>query len=152
MTSTIWSVDADTTLRQAAGLMAKLDVGVLPVLAGNHLLGIVTDRDIAIRGTAAALLPDAPVSAVMSRGVHACHADEDVAEVLLDMELLQIRRMPVEDDKDELVGMVSLSDLVAAASNEDVGRTFKNICAARNRVAENEPADTAMLEDLSLVA
>jgi CBS domain-containing protein len=152
MTSIVWSVDADTTLRHAAGLMAKLGIGALPVLDGHRIVGIVTDRDIAVRGLAAALPPGAPVSAVMTGGTHACRVDEEVADTLLDMELLQIRRMPVVDDKGELVGMVSLGDLVAASSDRDAGRTFKSIAAAARRGREPGTTGISDVEELSRVA
>ena len=114
MTSTVWSAEADTTIAQAAKLMAKTGIAALPVLDGHRLLGIVTDRDIALRGTAEALSPRAPVSEVMNRNVRACRADRRVADALRDMELLKVRQMPVEDDEARLVGMISFGDVTAA--------------------------------------
>ena len=128
MTSTVCSIEPETTLQQAARLMSELDVGVLPVLRHHHLVGIVTDRDLAIRGTAQGLPLGTPVSAIMTRGVHACHADEHIADVLLDMELLQIRRVPVENDDDEFIGMLSLTDMLAGCSDEEIGRTLRRVC------------------------
>lgn len=127
MTSTVCAVDARTTLRQAADLMADFGIGALPVLTGNYLLGIVTDRDIVVRGVARGLPLDTPVSAVMTGEVQACRLDEDAADLLLDMELLQLRRLPVVDDDNRLVGMLSLSDLAGVCSDEAVGRTLKSI-------------------------
>ena len=131
MSSTVCSVEPETTIQRAAALMAASGVGVLPVLGGKHLVGIVTDRDLAVRALAAGLSGDTPVRAVMTRGVHACHADEDAAEVMLDMQLLQLRRVPVEDDNDEFVGMLSLFDLMGACSDVELGRTFRRICSAQ---------------------
>lgn len=114
MTSTVWAADADTTIAQAARLMAQTGIATLPVLKGHRLLGIVTDRDIALRATAETLSPSAPVSEVMSRDIQACPANRRVADALRDMELLKIRQMPVQDDNARLVGMISLGDVVAA--------------------------------------
>ncbi len=127
LTATACAIEPETTLQQAAILMGKRDVGALAVLKGNYVVGIVTDRDLAVRGLAAGLSPEAPVSLVMTRGVHACHADEHVADVLLDMELLQVCRVPVENGNDEFVGMLSLRDLAAVCTDEEVGRTYKHI-------------------------
>jgi CBS domain-containing protein len=127
MALTVCSVEEATTLRQAARLMAEFDVSALAVLRGHHLIGIVTDRDIAVRGAAEGMSADAPVGDVMTRGVHACHAAEHVDEVLLDMELLQVRHMPIEDDDDRFVGMVSVNDLAAAVSDAALGRAVRNI-------------------------
>lgn len=140
MSSTACSVEPETTIQQAAALMATFDVGVLPVLGGKHLVGIVTDRDLAVRALAAGLPGDTPVRAVMTRGVHACHADEDVVDVMLDMQLLQLRRVPVEDDDDEFVGMLSLVDLMGACSDEEFGRTFRRICSAQEPERERAAA------------
>jgi len=128
MCSTVCSVEPETTVRTAAALMAEFGTGVLPVLRGSHLVGIVTDRDLTVRATAAGLPGETAVSAVMTRGVHACHADEDVDDVLLDMALLQLRRMPVENEADEFVGMLSLGDLIAGCPDAKIGLTLRHIC------------------------
>lgn len=118
MTSTVWSAEADTTIAQAARLMATTGIAALPVLDGDQLLGIVTDRDIALRGTAEALSPSAPVSKVMSRDIRACPAHQCVADVLRDMEVLKVRQLPVQDDDARLVGMISFGDVVAACGRQ----------------------------------
>lgn len=135
MTSTACAIEPETSLQQAAVVMDRCGVGALAVLRGNHVVGIITDRDLAIRGLAAGLAPDTPVNLVMTRGVHACHADEHIADVLLDMELLQIRRVPVENEADEFLGMLSLSDLAAVCPDQEVGRTFRHICRKPDQAA-----------------
>lgn len=128
MSSTVCSIEQETGIRQAAALMRDFGVGALPVLDGRYLVGIVTDRDLAVRAIALALPPDAPVSLVMTAAAHACAAGEDVADVLLDMQSLQLRRIPVENEADELVGVLSLGDLAAGCTNEEIGRTLRRIC------------------------
>ena len=100
------------TVQRAAQLMDELNVGALPVYHGSRLMGIVTDRDITVRATAAGLDPrTAEVDLVMSTRVRCCHVGQTVAEVLALMSSVQIRRVPVLDDRHALVGIVSLGDL-----------------------------------------
>ncbi len=106
-------------LRRAAQMMRELDVGALPVCDGEQLVGMVTDRDIVVRGTAAGLGPDeASVADVMSEGVHWCFADQTVDEVMRQMADRQVRRIPVISDERQrqLVGMVALGDLAMHAA------------------------------------
>lgn len=113
MSSALQVITPDDTLREAAELMAAQDVGVLPVTIERELVGIVTDRDIAIRGVGKGLGPDTPIEDVMSRDVHCCFPGQDSAEVLETMSTIQVRRLPVVDDNRHLVGIVSLTDLAA---------------------------------------
>ena len=129
MSSPACAIEPETTIRQAATLMDRLGVGVLVVLRGRHAVGIVTDRDLAVRGLARGLAADTPVARVMTQGVHACHADEHVTDVLLDMELLQIGRVPVENEDDEFIGMLGLEDLARVCTDVEIGRAFKRISA-----------------------
>ena len=112
MTTDPATVSPDDTVLRAAQLMDELNVGSLPVCRGRQVLGIITDRDIAVRATAAGLLPSMiDVDHVMSEGVRCCKAGDNANTVLRAMGQGQIRRMPVVDD-DELVGMISLGDLI----------------------------------------
>src|SRR5437762_11288194 len=98
------------TLRSAAALMKKIDAGLLPVTENDKLVGMITDRDIAIRGVAEGKAPDAKVRDAMSPEVKYCFVDEDVAHVAENMAELQVRRLPVMDRDKRLVGIVSLAD------------------------------------------
>ena len=112
MSTTLQVVRAQDTLQHAARYMKQLNVGSLPVCEGTQLLGIVTDRDITVRGTAQGLNPaEARVSDVMTRGVETCAADDDAETALQVMGRAQVRRLPVVDAKRNLVGLVSLGDL-----------------------------------------
>lgn len=112
MTTEVQVVGPDDTLQRAAQLMDQLNVGSLPVCDGKHLLGMVTDRDITIRGTAMNLAPDrAQVSAVMTREVEFCTDDQDPQEVLLLMGKAQVRRLPVINVERQLVGIIAIGDL-----------------------------------------
>lgn len=112
MSTNVQVVEHDATLRRAAELMRELDVGALPVCRGKTLLGMVTDRDITIRGVAAGLLPNtALVAEVMSADVQFCTEDQDTEEVMHTMGNAQVRRLPVVNVDKQLVGIVSISDL-----------------------------------------
>ena len=85
MTRNVRIADPDQTIRQAARTMASLDAGVLPVGENDRLVGIITDRDIAIRGVGEGKGPEAKVREVMSQEVRYCFEDEDVDDVLHNM-------------------------------------------------------------------
>jgi CBS domain-containing protein len=101
------------TLQQAARWMAELDAGALPIGDDDRLVGMITDRDIAIRGDAAGCDPTStPISQIMSKGaVKYCFEDEDIESVARNMAELQVRRLPVVNRDKRLVGIVSLGDL-----------------------------------------
>ena len=112
MTTDVQVVTPQDSLQHAAQMMQDLDVGALPVCNGDRLLGMLTDRDIAIRGVAAGMAPQqACVADVMSGDVECCDVDQDSEEVMRQMGDHQIRRMPVLDANKKLVGIVSLGDM-----------------------------------------
>ena len=111
MTRRVHTVGPDATIADAARMMAENDVGALPVASPDRLLGMITDRDIAVRAVAAELGPDTRVRAVMSDEVLYCFENEEVEDVLANMGDIQVRRLPVVDQDKRLVGIVSLSDL-----------------------------------------
>jgi len=122
------AIDPQDTVQRAAQLMDELNVGALPVCRGQQLLGIVTDRDITVRATAAGLDPaSTEVELVMSDRVRCCSADQTAAEVLRMMSAVQIRRLPVLDASDCPVGMVSLGDIAARHADDGVQETLRRI-------------------------
>ena len=121
------TVGPHDSVQRAAQLMDELNVGSLPVCAGRRVLGIVTDRDITVRATAAGLDPaSTTVELVMSDRVRCCHPQQTPAEVLQQMASVQIRRLPVVDEGNRLVGIVSLGDL-AARRPEGVEAALRDI-------------------------
>src|SRR6185295_17408581 len=116
MCTDVQLISPDETLRQAATLMRQIDAGVLPVGEGDRLIGMVTDRDIAIRGIAEGKGPDAKVRQVMTEEVRYCYEDEDVGHVSENMAELQVRRLPVMNRNKRLVGILSLADLATEGS------------------------------------
>ena len=128
MTRDVQSVSPQETIRRAAEMMDELNVGSLPVCDGQKLIGIVTDRDITVRATAAGKAPDeAKVEEVMTDQIRWCFDDQEVDEVMQQMGDTQIRRVPVIDhNTHQLIGIVSLGDL-ATKHSAQVDRTLENI-------------------------
>lgn len=127
MSTDVQTAQPQETLLRAAQLMQELDVGSLPVVDGDQLLGMVTDRDIVVRGVAAGLAPDAAcVSDVMSGEPMCCREDQDLQEVLELMGTRQVRRLPVVDDTKHLVGIVSVADL-ARRQSASIDETVREI-------------------------
>ena len=117
MTRTIATVRRDETLQAAAGRMRELDVGALPVVDGKALAGMVTDRDIAVRGVAAGMIPqESRVADVMTEEVRYCRANDSVEQAMAQMGGLQVRRLPVLDAANQVVGIVALADLATRQS------------------------------------
>jgi CBS domain-containing protein len=111
MTPEVQVATPEQSIRDAAQLMAQIDAGTIPVGKDNKLVGILTDRDIAVRAVARGLGPETPVSKVMSADVKYCFDDQSVEEVARNMADIQVRRLPVVNRDKRLVGILSLGDL-----------------------------------------
>jgi CBS domain-containing protein len=111
MTRDVYVANPDETIQQAAIAMAGLDAGVLPVGDDDRLIGMITDRDIAIRAVAGGKGPDARIRDVMTTDVKYCFDDQEIEDVTLNMGEIQVRRMPVVDRHKRLVGILSLGDV-----------------------------------------
>jgi len=117
MTRSIATVQRDETLQAAARRMQEMDVGSLPVLDGRAVAGMVTDRDIAVRGVAAGMIPqESLVADVMTEDLRFCRAGDSVEQVMAEMGDLQVRRLPVLDANNEIVGIVALADIATRQS------------------------------------
>ncbi len=112
MTSDLETITPDQDIQAAAQLMLRADTGVIPVLEGEELAGMLTDRDIAVRAVAEGRSPDTPVREVMSGGVLFVYDDQDVEEAAMLMSDEQVRRLAVKSrEGDKLVGVLSLGDI-----------------------------------------
>ena len=116
MTRDVQLVTPTQTIRDAARMMAELDAGSLPVQQDDRLVGMITDRDIAVRAVAHGKSPDTPVRDVMSREVLYCFDDQEVKDIARNMGEVKVRRLPVVNRDKRLVGIISLGDL---ALNEE---------------------------------
>ena len=111
MSGEVKIVNPNQTIRDAARLMAQLDCGCLPVGEDDRLVGMITDRDIAVRAVAAGKSLKTPVREIMSLEVKYCFEDADVDEVARNMADIKVRRLPVLNQRKRLVGIVSLGDI-----------------------------------------
>lgn len=126
MTSHVAGVSPADTLRTAAAKMAESDVGSLPVTDHGRLVGVITDRDIAIRAVAKGLPCEAEVSRAMSSGVVTCSTDTPIEEAAHIMSEKQIRRLYVTEG-DRLAGVASLGDVALEAEIDEAGETLREI-------------------------
>lgn len=125
-------VTPQTSIQEAARLMKSEDVGALPVVesdSSRKLVGIITDRDITIRAVADGRdLGSATVRDVMSKGAATAKVSDSVDDVMKVMGREQVRRIPIVDERDQLVGIVSQADVVLKASNDSKSeRTVEKI-------------------------
>ena len=130
MTRDVQSISPEQSVRKAAQMMDEFNVGSIPVCDGNKLVGMITDRDITVRSTAAGQSPEnTRVGDVMSTDVRTCFSTQSVDEVLGQMGNVQIRRVPVVDQQShKMVGIVSLGDMAtknAASTDQALGEISK---------------------------
>ncbi|HEX8668306.1 MAG TPA: CBS domain-containing protein [Allosphingosinicella sp.] len=112
MTTDVEIVTPEQPIQQAAQFMLRADAGALPVGDGERLIGMVTDRDIAVRAVAEGRGPDTPVRDVMTEDLVFVYDDDDVENAAMMMSDRQVRRLPVlSRDGERLVGIVSLGDI-----------------------------------------
>lgn len=132
MTAHARCVGPENTLVEAAGLMRELDVGSLPVCDDDRLAGIVTDRDLVLRGIAEGKDPNTtPVREVMTQSVVWAFADQDVEEAVRLMEDRQIRRIPVLSREKRLVGIVALGDIAISSNPAFSGMALRDVSEPR---------------------
>jgi len=127
MTRDVQTISTQETVQRAAQLMDELNVGAIPVVDDGKLVGMVTDRDITVRSVAVGQDPTTTrVNDVMSTDVRTCTVDQSVEDVLAQMADVQIRRVPVLDGNGQIIGIVSLGDVVTKAP-ADVEQTLDEI-------------------------
>ncbi|MGE0258172.1 MAG: CBS domain-containing protein [Alphaproteobacteria bacterium] len=131
MTPDVEIVQPNDTLQTAAKMMADLDTGALPVGENDRLVGMITDRDIAVRAVAAGRDPDkTPVREAMSEHIRFCFEDEETHEVSRKMSHWAVRRLPVLNRDKRLVGIVSLGDLATGGAEEESRMALEEISDA----------------------
>jgi len=131
-------------LRDAARLMAELDAGALPVVDGGRLRGMVTDRDIAVRGVALGLGPEASVAEVMTPGARYAREGDRLEDALAGMGALRIRRLPVLDGSGALVGILSLSDAALSGGAPEAAEALEGISEPGGEHSQADDADPAL--------
>jgi CBS domain-containing protein len=130
MTRNVQTITPDQSIREAASLMKQVDCGALLVHEGDRLVGVITDRDIAIRAVADGESPNCPVSQVMTSNVCYCFEDEDVQHVAENMADIQVRRLPVMNREKRLVGIVSLGNIASSRSRQASTTVLRGVAQA----------------------
>ena len=127
MTSDVQTVRPDESAQQAASFMLSADAGSIPVVDGERLVGMITDRDIAVRGVAKGYGPDALVRELMTDDLVVVRTDDDVQHAASRMSEAQVRRLPVIDENERLCGIVSLGDLSRETDDETAGEALEGV-------------------------
>lgn len=129
MSSAVHSVQTTDSIARAAQTMGDNDVGFLPVLDGRKIVGVVTDRDIAVRGIGAGVRTADPVELIMTKNASTCSQDCDIEDALQIMASEQVRRLPVCGDGNDLIGVVALADAAERdIDKREVAETLTEIC------------------------
>jgi CBS domain-containing protein len=129
MTRKISTISPDDSVESAAMLMARIDAGILPVVDGQRVVGLITDRDIVVRAVAAGKpVARCTVGDVMSEEIHFCLEDDTAEDVAQRMGELGVRRMPVFDRSNAVIGIISLDDVAAhVRSDHTVAEALRKI-------------------------
>jgi CBS domain-containing protein len=126
MTRGVCALSPSDNLQTAAQAMDDLNIGAIPICEDDRVIGMVTDRDITVRGVAQGLAPDTtPLSEVMSQEVEICYDDDSLEDATQKMQDIQIRRLAVLDGNDQLVGIISLGDV---ATKGDADQASAALC------------------------
>jgi CBS domain-containing protein len=127
MTRDVQTVRPDQSVQEAASFMLSADAGSIPVTQGERLIGMITDRDIAVRGIAKGYGPDTPVRELMTDDMVIARLDDDTDDVAARMSNAQVRRLPVVDDDERLCGIVSLGDLTQKGSDSAAEQALEGV-------------------------
>ena len=133
MTRDVRTVRPDQTAKEAASFMLSEDAGSIPVTDGDRLIGMITDRDIAVRGVAKGHGPDTPVRELMTDDIICVRDNDDVDDVASKMSEAQVRRLPVIDRDERLCGIVSLGDLSRDGDSGSAGQALQGVSAPGNK-------------------
>jgi CBS domain-containing protein len=128
MTSKLCSIDTDKSVAYAAKMMRDEDVGIAPIVEGDRLVGVLTDRDIAVRVVAEGRDPDeVKVTEVASRDLVTLDPQQDLDEALRLMAQHQVRRLPVVEEDGRLVGVVAQADVAQEGDDRQTGEVVQQI-------------------------
>ena len=127
MTRDVQTIRPDQTAQEAASFMLSADAGSIPVTDGERLIGMITDRDIAVRGIAKGHGPDTQVRELMSDDIICVREDDNVDDAAEKMSDAQVRRLPVIDDQERLCGIVSLGDLSQQADQDSAEQALQGV-------------------------
>ena len=124
-------VSPDTPVTELAKLMRDHDIGAIPIGENDRLVGMVTDRDLVCKGLAQGNFDAQGATArdVMTPGIHCCRDDDDLAKAVRHMETLKVRRLPVINKSNRMVGILSLGDVSHLAATDLLSECVKSVSA-----------------------
>lgn len=141
MTRDVQIANPNQSIHDVAQIMAECDVGCLPVGENDRLVGMITDRDIAIRAVARGKSPDATkVRDVMTQDVKYCFDDQELSDVAQNMSDVQVHRLPVVDHDKHLVGILALADIANCEGAEVAGTA---VCGISNPAEQPGSANSS---------
>jgi CBS domain-containing protein len=126
-------VRPDQPVQEAASFMLSANAGSIPVTDGDRLIGMITDRDIAVRGVARGYGPETPVRELMTDEIICARDDDDVEDVASRMSDAQVRRLPVIDAEERLCGIVSLGDLSRETDDDTASEALEGVSEPGDR-------------------
>ena len=129
MSRDVHFIGPDATLREAASKMKEIDCGALPVAEHDKLVGMITDRDIAVRAVAEGKSLKTPIREVMTKEVKYCFEDAELDEVAQNMADIKVRRLPVLNERKRLVGILSLGDVALTEGARCAANALSGISA-----------------------
>lgn len=127
------------SIQDAARMMMEIDAGAIPVGEGDRLIGMITDRDIAVRAVAAGKPANTPIADVMSHEVKYCFESDDIDTVAANMADLKLRRLPVVNGQKRLVGIISLADIALSGGPDDAANALSGISEPGGEHSQSEP-------------
>lgn len=137
MTRDVRLASPDQSICEVAKIMAECDVGALPVSENDRLIGMITDRDIAVRAVAQEMPSDTKVRQVMSSDIKYCFEDEDITHVAENIGDIQLHRLPVVDRQKHLVGIIALADIAKSEGHEAVGKAVCGISGGKSSMGSS---------------
>ena len=132
MTGNVKTANREMSLREVAVLMRDGDMGAMPVVENNKLIGIVTDRDIVVRAIAEGKNFDTPIGVVMTTEIFSVKPDDFVFEAIRLMGDRQVRRIPVTTESGELAGIIAMADIALEMEDErEIAETLEEISSGK---------------------
>ncbi len=124
-------VGPETPVTEVAKLMCTRNIGAIPIGENDRLIGMVTDRDIVCKGLAHDSFDVRRTTArdVMTPGIHCCREDDDLAKAVRHMETLEVRRLPVINKANRMVGMLALGDVSDLAPSDLLSEYVQSVSA-----------------------
>ena len=127
MTAQVATAGPTDSVQKVAGIMLNIETGAVPIVEGDKVVGLITDRDIVLQVVAKGGALSTPASDVMSGDVQTCKEDDNLADAAAQMASHQIRRLIVANDSGKLVGILSLGDIAVDYGAKVVGKTLEEI-------------------------